>query len=683
MFQSRLVTKFLVVPAVVFGFFVSSYAEDVDLEKIVVTPYRYGESLAKTAADVTVVTEEDIEESNAQSVVDVFRSLPGVVVKDWYGNGTKAAVDIGGFGEQGALNVLVLVDGRRINDVDLSGVDWNQIPLDQVERVEVVHGGSGAVLYGDNASSGVINIITKKGLGKPKVNLSAEYGSYDMNKEKLSMDGKINDKLSYWLSGSRGSTNGYRENSFNKTKDFSSKLSYDFTDILSVHFNSGFHYATYGLPGALFQSDIDQHNRRYARFGDDHANNKDYYFLTGAKSEFPGLGDFNIDFSYRRKDTNAYFYSVTTAQRNKVETFGVMPKYSINNAILGRENKFITGVDYYRVLYNSKSYDSLNDNDLESFTNVNKTTIAGYLQDELSVLSKLILVGGYRYEAARYAFGYHDYSGWNPDQDTKITPNMNAFNTGLVYTYKEDSNAFLNISKSFRFPEVDEFNYVDSSYQQQLNTNLKPQRSMNYQLGLRHSFSNNIKFDFSLFRMDVEDEIYYNATDIYSYGYWDGKNDNYDKTIHEGLDISSEIKLNERLKLSGNYSFTHAYFDGGQYDKNEIPMVPRHKGSVGINLAVSKNLKFNIIGTYVGNRYFLNDQANAYSKLNGYAVADTNLSWQYKELIITLGVNNLFDKQYSEYGGVLQGFSVGHSVGDKFYYPSPGRNFSLKVNYSF
>jgi len=120
--------------------------DDVDLNKIVVTPYRYGESLAKTAADVTVVTEEEIEGSNAQNIIDVLRPISGITVRDWYGNGTKATVDIGGFGEQAALNVLVLVDGRRVNNIDLSGVDWSQIPLDRVERIEVVRGGAGSVL---------------------------------------------------------------------------------------------------------------------------------------------------------------------------------------------------------------------------------------------------------------------------------------------------------------------------------------------------------------------------------------------------------------------------------------------------------------------------------------------------------------------------------------------------------
>ena len=184
--------------------------------------------------------------------------------------------------------------------------------------------------------------------------------------------------------------------------------------------------------------------------------------------------------------------------------------------------------------------------------------------------------------------------------------------------------------------------------------------------------------------MNVKDEIYYNATDTYSYGYWDGKNDNYDKTVHEGLEASLELKLNTWINLFGNYTFTRAYFDGDQYDKNEIPMVPRHKGSVGLRVNMPANFTLNMTGTYVGSRYFLNDQANAYSRLNGYMVTDTNLSWRCKDLMVSFGINNLFDKQYSEYAGILQGWSPrGYSVGDKFYYPSPGRNFNLKVDYTF
>jgi len=664
--------------------------KSIDLDKIVVTPYRCEEDLSKTDSSVTVITSGEIGNSNAKNVADVFRSVPGVTVRDWYGNGVTATVDMAGFGEQGALNVLVLVDGRRINDVDLSGVDWSQIPLDQVERIEVVRGGSAGVLYGDNASSGVINIITKKGYGKPKVNLEMQYGSYDMNAQKLSVGGGMDNKLSYWLSAGRQTTNGYRNNSFDKNTNFSSKLEYSFTDMLSAHFNSGFHASTYGMPASLNQSVIDQYSRRYSRYGDDHSNGKDYYFVFGPKVEFPGFGNLEFDFNYRQKDNDSYFLtSGLDTLKNKIETFGITPKYTLSNDIFTHDNKFISGIDFYRTLYNSQTLyfsstvtTSLN-GDVNQYSNINKNSFAGYFQDEFSITKKLVLTGGYRYELARYAFGYHDNDlhvyGKSPDQDTKVEPDMKAFDTGMVYTYKDDSNVFLNVGKSFRFPEVDEFTYTDTNWQKQLDTNLKAQSSINYQIGLRHKLSDGINGSLSLFRMNVKNEIYRDAKDYFDpiWLSWLGKNKNYDKTIHEGIESSLEAKLSDWVTLFGNYTFTNAYFDGEQYSGNKIPMVPRHKGSIGLRLLLPKNITLNATGNYVGKRYFLNDQANAYSQLNGYMTADTNLSWRYKDLSVTFGVNNLFNKQYSEYAGVLI------DDGTKFYYPSPERNFSLKVDYTF
>ena len=129
-----------------------SFAQEreVTLEEVVVTATRDIQEIRKVPANVTVITPEEMKQSNSQTAVDLIRNEVGVVVRDYYGNGKQASVDMRGFGETGPLNTLVLVDGRRVNEIDLSGVDWTQIPIDQVERIEIVRG-AGTVLYGDNA----------------------------------------------------------------------------------------------------------------------------------------------------------------------------------------------------------------------------------------------------------------------------------------------------------------------------------------------------------------------------------------------------------------------------------------------------------------------------------------------------------------------------------------------------
>ena len=149
------------------------------LEEVVVTATRDVEEIRKIPANVTVITKEEIEQSNAQNRVDLLRDEVGVVVRDFYGNGKTASVDIRGFGETAPLNTLVLVDGRRVNEIDLSGVDWTQIPLDQIERIEIVRG-AGSVLYGDNAVGGVINIITKKPEKPFSARVGGAVGSYQL-----------------------------------------------------------------------------------------------------------------------------------------------------------------------------------------------------------------------------------------------------------------------------------------------------------------------------------------------------------------------------------------------------------------------------------------------------------------------------------------------------------------------
>ncbi|MFH1355197.1 MAG: TonB-dependent receptor [Candidatus Omnitrophota bacterium] len=644
-------------------------ADEVELDTIVVTPYNYEQEIQKTSASVTVITKEEIKNSNAKTIPDVLRPVPGLVVRDWFGNATKASVDIRGFGEQGGMNILLLIDGRRANEVDLSAVDWTQIPLNQVERIEVIRGGN-SVLYGDNAVSGVINIVTKKGRGKPKLSLGIETGSYEMNAQRLSIDGS-EDRLSYWFSASKEATHGYRNNSFYKSKDFATKLEYDCTDELALNFRSGYKRASYGLPGALFDTHLDSFNRRYSRFGDDRATDKEYYFVTGAKKEFNGTGDFLIDVSYKDKYVLSNFIGANAGWnpilKSYIKTLGITPKFKITRPIFNFNNILLTGLDFFRYDYSANTYNT--SGVLQDFTDINKTAIAGYLQDQFTIFENLIFTGGYRYETVRYQFDYHDNSGFSPDVDSDIKPNKKAYTSALVYTYKDDSNLFLNTNQSFRFPATDEYFTWGS-----LNTGLKPQNSRTYEGGIRHRFNPKLKCELSLYIMNIKNELYYNPTGG-PFGF--GANENYDKTRHEGFEAAFDSKITDWLEATGNYSQTVSKFKDGVYVGNYVPMVPRHKANLNFRFLLPNNFTVNTSLNYLGKRYFINDQANAFSRLNGYFLANMNVSYKFKNFTVTAAINNIFDKKYSEYGV----YSSSQSA--KAYYPNPERNYSLKIDFLF
>jgi iron complex outermembrane receptor protein len=646
----------------------SNASDEIILEKVVVTPYRYEEVIHKSISVITIINYQQIKDSNSKTIPELLKSQTGVTVRDFYGNGTKTWVDLRGFGEQSQLNTLVLIDGRRVNEIDNSGVDWTQIPLGQVEKIEIVRGSTGSVLYGDNASGGVINIITKKGKGKPSWFVETQGGSYDMNKQSAALSGSYKG-LGYYFNAGRESTHGYRKNSFYKATDLSTKIDSDLSSGLSFRFSSGFHDSSYGLPGELSGADLLTMSRRSSKYGDDHATDKDYYFSLGGTKKSEDTGNLDADFSFRRRETDTCWLVFfggfgNPIYKSRIDTIGFTPKYILDKEILGHENNLITGFDFYRSDYMVDNYDY--SDSLQSFTDINKISEGYYIQDEFAVLKQIYLLGGYRYEKATYEFDYNNISNSDP-LDKDVSESKNAFNTGLVYKYKEDSSAFLNLSHSFRFPSTDEYSILWPSHS--VNTELKPQSSDNYEIGVKHRFSEDLKCDLTFFRMNAEDELYYDYAAF--------SNKNYDKTIHEGVEAAFDAKTTKKIGIFGNYSYTKAFFHGGVYNNNLIPLVPRHKGSVGIKCLINDKITCNFLANFVGERYFINDQANVLSKLNGYATVDANISYKYKSLTAVFQVNNIIDKKYSEYG------ACNPTSGKKIYYPSPERNFSLKLSAKF
>ncbi|MCX7926548.1 MAG: TonB-dependent receptor [Candidatus Omnitrophica bacterium] len=642
--------------------------ETINLEPIVVTSTRYQTTVLKSAAAVSVIDAETIQKSQAQTVLDILRSTEAITVRDWTGNASKATVDIRGFGEQSQLNVLVLIDGRRTNLIDMSQVDWTQIPINQIERIEILRGSSASVLYGDNANSGVINIITKKPIVSSKNLISFSAGSYDMHKEELLLSGTLKN-TAYLLSAMNSQDHGYRKNNYYKSQDFVTKLKHQLAPTQSATISFGFHDADYGLPGALSETNIVRYGKKASIYPKDHAKDQDYYIMAALEQDFLGKHKFNADISFRQKKTDSLFLSSMSGfnpiSRSCIETVGLNPRYRINTDLLGLSHNFLFGIDLYITDYSSNSYDD--NNILQNTTDIDKNSTGWYVQDTIDITEKLSFVAGLRLEQALYSFDYHDLAGWNSDVDDCVKKKEYAWNTAFNYRYNDLSKIFFSVARAFRFPAADEYFSVWATVP--VNSALKTQTNYDYECGIRHGFSLDSYLEAILFLMDVENELFYDPT-IYA-------NRNYDKTRHQGIEISLTVKPVERLRLSSNYTYRQATFREGIYNHKDIPMVPRQQAAVNATWDITDNF-FVVLNTiFIGKRRFINDQANVYSPLNKYTVTDLGIGYKARSWILTAGVNNIFNRSYAEYG------VCNNLTGTKSYYPAKGKNFSVRLKYIF
>jgi iron complex outermembrane receptor protein len=642
-----------------------------ELEEVVVTATRDWEEERKIPYNVSVITEEDIKHSNAQNVADLLRTVPGVFVSDWTTNRKSVTVDIRGFGAAGPSNTLVLVDGRRVTQVDLSGTDWSQIPLDQVERIEVIRGG-GSVLYGDNAVGGVVNIVTKKGEGKPSVQTEALGGSYGLNIQRASSRGALED-FRYAVHARRENTRGFRDNGGYEGYDFGTSVGYDIGDLIKLDLSGNYHRDRYGLPGALSYQDLHTWaDRDDTKTPDDHGRTEDYYISLKGELDLKAWGRLILDTSYRERKSRGDYVSWSAISKYDIPTIGVIPRWVWEKGIWKFHNKLIAGFDYYHIDAKNEYYDALYGDPAQNFlgsdTDVQRDSWALYFHDDFSILKTLIFSCGYRYEQVNNDFEGSSFDSWTSTWTSFMNEKddgMHAWEAGLTYLFLKNSKVYGRISKSYRYPAIDEYFSAWSG----LNTLLEPQEGITYEVGVDHYFTDTLRSGLTFYWMELDNEIYYNPLGG-PFGY--GANENYDKTRHWGLELSAEAKPWDWLRLWANYTYTKATFREGVYKGNDVPGVPNHKVSLGFDLVPDfvtflEGLEFNVWATYYSEMRFINDQPNVVPKLDDYITVNAKLSYTWRFLTAFVGVNNIFDEEYSEYG-------VYSSFSGRNYYPSPGVN---------
>ncbi|MFC1461509.1 TonB-dependent receptor [Verrucomicrobiota bacterium] len=633
-------------------------------QEIVVSASRDYREACQIPANVTVLTAADIDQAGTVTVVDALKNLAGVYFRTTSGDASQAQITMRGFGENSHGRVLVLLDGRRLNRPDMAGINWCQIPLNNIERVEILRG-SHSVLYGDHAIGGVVNIVTRKGTPTPEYSVSAMGGSYGMNIQRLGVSGSSG-PLSYAANAERNQSSGYRDRSAYLAWGGGGNLGYDINERNNVALALSYDTIDYQIPGYLTKDEMDE-NPRQSMYPDDSAKNHYYNADLGLKSLWDDMGRLDINVVYRRKKISSDMTSWSSFSDFTIDTYGATPRFSMDTDLFNHQNTFLIGFDGYLDKLDADRYSDEPRTSETATAAIKKRTLGGYAKNEFSISEELVLDLGARLEQARFDA---DVSSAGIDDDTVY--NANALAAALIYLLPEDSKAFARAGTVYRYPFVDELVSYVGYGSDDMYTDINMEKGQNYEVGTDLAVRENLRMGLTLFLLNMKDEIAWNSATY--------RNENLDNTRHMGAEANAAWTFRDVCRLDTWYTYAQARFTKGDYDGNDVPLVPNHKVSVEAKWFLPFDLSLNAAFTYIGKQYLGSDNSNTGEKLADYTVVDLGVRYVPEgadrlDLEVFAGVDNVFGKHYATAG--YQGWSTDG------YYPSPDRTYKAGVSCRF
>lgn len=652
-------------------------------QPVIVTATRVEQANANAPANITVVTHDDIQRSPARTLPELLTLEAGVLSRSLYGNhAARGTVDLRGFGVTSGQNTLILLDGRRLNDVDLAAVDYTAIPLDNIERIEVIRGGGGSVLYGDGAVGGAINIVTKQpAKAGTQFSMEPSYGSYDTRQLDLSLSHTQGD-IAVTAHASGIDSNGYRDNNDLSQRNIQADLRW-LQARGEVFIKGGYDDQELDLPGVRTvdpTAGVDQltGDREGTATPTDYANQDGYFITLGATRYLSPDIEVIFDLGYRSKDQQAFFddleFGGAFAQfvDTRLATFSVTPRVNIEHDIAGLPMSTTTGVDVYLSEYDSdRSLNPDTSNTPVHQLAIDQTSIAVYGQSTMDINKATSITLGVRlqdvdleaqdsFDATAPGAGFESEA---PDLDTAEREHM--LNLGVQRQLTDDLSIYARLERSVRYWTVDEVFETDPQTFQRVFSSLEPQVSRGIDVGMTLS-RQRLHFQSSLYFMKLRDEIHFNPQTF--------TNVNLDPTRRYGLEASLDMNITDTLDARLNYTHTRSEFVKGPFDGRDVPVVPRNTVSGSISWAMTPAVRLVTSGRHVGAKYFDNDQTNSFKKIPAYEMVDVKLSAELGKWQLTGTVNNLFAEEAFDYG--VRSLST---YGRFNAYPLPERHYTVSV----
>ncbi len=637
------------------------------LKKIVVSATKTEKEVSEVPGSVTVIDKEELEKKEIETVDDALNSIPGVFVKRTKGlMDSTTSVRLRGFG--GDQYTLVLLDGQPLNDAYTGGLDWGNISVGNIERIEVVRGAASA-LYGGNAMGGVINIITRTPK-KAEMEVSGGYGTNDTWRYRVIAGNRFRDRLGIQVGFEQEGTDGYATTPVVKTLSsgsgnveggyamndkygspgrwvigdkgrngaerlaFHGKVSYDISDTGQLAFTvvSGKNEYDYGRPTTLMGTYGD--GTTYA-IGGDGLRSK---FAANDFINYTGIGKNRTDtfsLSFREMlgevqlnaqvGTNQVDDRYTLESGSGLQDFDDSPgtlKITENSSWFSEVSANMPlGADHVLTLGTSFRADQSDTDDFDIpfyrsysgsgestfYSGGNSRTWAGFAQDEWQVADPLVIYLGARYDAWKV---YDGASGAPGDTLFYESNTESRFSPKVAAVWNAfDSTAFRgSVGQAFRAPTLYELyrTWVSYATTYQSNPELRPETVVTYEGGIdQHFFNNQTRFSVTGYRNDIEDLIYYRV---------DGNTKNRanaGKAVTKGLEFEAFQRINNWLTAWGNYTYTDSRITENDTDPNSVnkrvPGIPENTWNLGLDYEY-RWINGRISGSYFSKIY--NDSDN-------------------------------------------------------------------------
>ncbi len=632
-----------------------------EIPPVIVSAARTEQSALTTPASIAVITREQIEASGARHIIEVLRGQGGVQVNDLYGDGSRASVDMRGFGETAASNTLVLVDGRRLNNPDIAAPDLNSIALEDVERVEIVRGGAG-VLFGDQAVGGVINIITRQP-GTPRHSLKLSAGSYNTLQLHAVTSQALDSGLNYRLSLDARESDNYRDHNEASYFNGFGKLGYDHASG-SVFAEMQYIDDELNTPGTLFADEVIENRRQVsANFANDFSNAETAIARLGLVQQ---LGDnWSLEGELTGRDTDGEFRlssvfapetSVSTQDRRVTELtprfIGVVPAMNDTLVTLGAD---LVASDYR---LSSRFGDQVIDQKQRSL----------YAQAVVPAGEVVDLTLGLRYAEVendlRDSFSF--VNGANIEDDVTVGT------VGFAFEVDPSWRIILRADQNYRFAKVDEYTSALPVTTPPGISILKTQQGVSYEAGAEWVFEHNTA-SLLVYHLDLDDEIAFDPVNF--------ANINLDRTRRRGVIAGGHWQQTEKTGHTLSYTYTDAEVLSGPFAGKEIPLVARHSLRLGSDYRLNDSWQLYGELYAISDRVFAGDFSNVLGRLPGYGVVNVQAAYDYRDFTFSARVNNLLNNEYSDVGQLS--FDPNTFDAREAFFPSPEINFLLTAAWQF